>query len=76
MKRGDLDLGTIQEIGRIDERWRYDDSEGILAREHAFHTTSEADAAVDFSADYVELNNDGGFHEVPQHLLTYDDWEH
>eukprot|EP00973_Karenia_brevis_P079745 11065387-Karenia_brevis.AAC.1 len=76
MRRGDLDLEAIQEIGRIDECWRYADPDGVLAREHAFNTSSEANAAVDFSADYIESNNDGGFHEVPRYILSYEDWEH
>ena len=80
-----LDVETVQTIGRSSERWRYIFPDATNARAHALDDsnhcmTSSIDNQVSMQGcneddDHSNLIRDGHFEEVPPSILESNDWK-
>ena len=80
-----LDVETVQTIGRSSERWRYIFPDATNARAHALDDsnhcmTSSIDSQVSMQGcneddDHSNLIRDGHFEEVPPSILESNDWK-
>ena len=78
-----LDVKTVQEFGRVSERWRYKFEDAAHARKHALGEAASTEAGNDdggakdssgYGHSFSTFIINNGFNEVPESIMKREDW--